>query len=82
MALRIQWNLAAFRELRTDPGIVADIEERASRIAAAAGDGHEVNVSTSGGRGRARASVVTATADAMRSESEDMTLTSAIDAGR
>lgn len=79
---RIEWNLKAFRQLRTDPAIVADMEERANRIAAAAGDGHEVSVGVTGGRGRAKATVVTATAEAMRAESEDMRLTSSLDAGR
>lgn len=81
-APRIEWNLAAFRAIRTDPAIVADLQDRAERIAAAAGPGHEVAVTTTGGRGRARASIVTATFEARMSESENMTLTSAIDAGR
>lgn len=80
---RIEWNIKAFRELRTDPAIVADIQSRAERIAETAGDGFEASVRIAkGGRGRAIASARTATPEAMKAESDDMALTSAIDAGR
>lgn len=82
MSTRIEWNIAAFRALRTDPAIVADVQSRAERIAAAAGEGHGVSVSTSSGRGRARATVATESYEARLSESQNMTLTSSVDAGR
>ena len=39
MAAKLKFNLAAFRELRTSPGVRADIERRAKRVADAAGPG-------------------------------------------
>ena len=82
MSTRIEWNIAAFRALRTDPAIVADVQSRAERIAAAAGDGNGVQVTTSGGRGRARATVMTETYEARLDEAQNMTLTRSVDAGR
>jgi hypothetical protein len=60
--------------------VQGDLRGRASRIATAAGDGHEVELAV--GRVRARASVRTATFEAMRAEAENRTLSRAIDAGR
>lgn len=34
---KVKLNLAGFRELRTDPKVVADLERRAQRVAAASG---------------------------------------------
>lgn len=79
---KIEWRLAGFRELRTEPGVVADVTERAERIAAAAGPGNEVTVTEGRGRGRIRASVLTATPEAQQAEAADLSLTKAIDAGR
>ncbi|MGV3564156.1 MAG: hypothetical protein ACO1ON_12840 [Nocardioides sp.] len=78
--VRLQFNYAAFDAIRKSPEVQADLKARADRIAAAAGEGHEVDVRI--GAHRARASVRTATFDARRSEATDKTLTSALDAGR
>lgn len=37
MARKLKYNQKAFEELRKSPGVVADLERRAERIAAAAG---------------------------------------------
>lgn len=68
------------RELRRSAGVLADLQARAARIAAAAGPGMEAN--SGQGANRARASVVTATHDARRREAEGRALTASIDAGR
>lgn len=73
-------NHDAIHELLTGPEIQADLQARAERIAAAAGDGHEVEVSN--GKNRARRTVRTATTEARIAEATDQTLTRAIDAGR
>ena len=65
MAVKIVWKRGAFRELRTQPAVVADIEARAKRIAAACGDGFEVRSEVTGGRGRARSVVLATTPRAM-----------------
>lgn len=82
MATKIQlkFNYPAFDAIRKSPGVQADLKKRADRIAAAAGEGHEVT--TTIGATRARASVVTATHDARLGEAADKTLSSALDAGR
>lgn len=77
---RIQLNRKGVRTLLRSPAVLADLEGRARRIAAAAGPGHVVDSSV--GRNRARAAVITATAEAMLSEAKHRTLTRAIDAGR
>lgn len=56
------------------------LEEAGAAIAAAAGDG--VEVETFIGRNRARVTVRTATYKAMLDEAQNRTLTRAIDAGR
>lgn len=79
--LVIKLNSSGIRELLKSPGVVADLEDRASRIAAAAGAGMETAGATIG-RNRARATVVTASYEAMLAEATDRALTRAIDAGR
>lgn len=77
---RITWNMAGFRDLRKQPGVLADLRARAERIAAAAGPGNEP--SSMLGANRARASVVTADRQARRAEAKTRALTRALDAGR
>lgn len=72
--------LTGVDDLLKSPEVLADLRRRANAIAAAAGEGHEVDVRV--GARRARASVRTATFDAMRAEAKDRTLTRALDAGR
>lgn len=79
---RLDLNLAAFREIRTSPAVMADVTSRARSIAASAGEGHMVDSEITGGRGRARAVVYTATYEAMSKEATDQNLTRSIDAGR
>lgn len=77
---KIKWRLAGFRELRLEPGVMADLGERAERIADAAGDGYEA--STFEGKNRARASVITADFDARRDNAKNQTLLRSLDRGR
>lgn len=76
---RIKWRLPGFRELRLEPGVIADLEERAEAIAAAAGDGYEA--SAMAGKNRGRASVITADYAAMRDNAKNQTLLRSLDAG-
>lgn len=69
------------RALLTAPGVQADLDRRARRIANAAGEGFEVARRSQKGP-RARAVVVTATREAMMAEANYRALTRAIDAGR
>lgn len=82
MAVKIVWKRGAFRELRTLPSVVADVEARAERIAAACGDGFEVRSGITGGRGRARSAVLTTTVRAIARNARDHTLLSNLDRGR
>lgn len=67
----IDWNLDAFRALRTDPLVVAKVTEQADRIAAAAGTGFVASsTKITGGRGRARAAVIAETQEARAAEAE------------
>lgn len=76
---RIDWNDAGFREVRTSPGVMAELNAHASRIAAACGEGFVAHPPTvTGGRGRGRASVVTATYEAMRRQAKDHVVEQAI----
>lgn len=76
----VRLHRARVRDLLKSPDVVADLVTRAEAIAAAAGEGCEVDVS--GGKTRARVSVRTATPEAVRAEARDKTLTRAIGAGR
>lgn len=78
--VRIVVNHAAVRELLRSPAVLKNLEERARRIAAQAGEGMEVG--TYIGPNRARATVITATVEARLAEARDRALTRAIDAGR
>lgn len=80
MAKNFKLNRAGVRELLRSPEVKADLEARARRVAARAGDGMRVESAT--GRNRARAAVITDTIEARRAEAKHRALTSAIDAAR
>lgn len=82
---RIEWNVNGFRDLRTDPDLVADMDARATWImeeAESDGGQYKTFGSVSGGRGRYRAGVFTADAVAMRKTAKHYTLLRSLDAGR
>lgn len=78
--VKLDFHYDGFNEVRRDPKVAADIEDRANAIAGAAGDGYEVRTSSS--RSRARAIVITATPEAMVDQARNHTLERSIDAGR
>ena len=81
---KIKWNVKGFYDLRSEPGIVKDLEARAEAIASAAGDGYEVG-SRQGQivkQGRWRASVVTGDFDAILDNARNNTLLKSLDAGK
>lgn len=78
--MRIKYNLDAFEEIRRSPGVTADVNSRAARVAAAAGEGYES--SPYHGRTRNRASVITATHKARLDNAKNNTLLRSLDAGR
>lgn len=80
MDVKVKLNNAAVRELLRSPEVLAELQRRADLIAAAAGDGFEVDAST--GPQRARASIRTGTYPARKAEAVDHVLTAALDAGR
>lgn len=73
--VRVKLNSDGVRTLLKSPAMQAILRGHAQRIAARAGEGHQVNVGTTGTR--ARAEVVTDTIDAMRAEAVDRNLTRA-----
>lgn len=77
---KIQWNFDAFEQIRRSPGVAADVDSRAARIAAAAGTGFEAG--SFEGKSRHRASVITATPKARARNAKRNTLLRSIDAGR
>lgn len=82
---RIKWNIKGFAELRNDPGVLADLDRRASAIAAEAGEGFEARPAQPGTKGsapRGRASVGTSTYEGRRRQAKSNVLESAIWAGR
>lgn len=80
---KIKWNLPAFAQLRNEPGVLNDLEERAEAIAAAAGDGYESRPAEAGKgkKGRGRAAVLTGNAAARRDNAKNQTLLRSLDAG-
>lgn len=80
MAVKFKLNSDGVRALLKSPGVLADLERRGRAIAAAAGEGVEVESVI--GPNRAHVTVRTATTEARISEATDRTLTRAIDAGR
>ncbi len=80
MSVRIVWKWAGFDAVRKSPEVATDLRRRGEAIAAAAGEGHEVQSYT--GRRRARVTVRTATNAAREREATARNLTAALDAGR
>lgn len=79
--IRLKFRVEGFRELRTQPEVLADLEARGRRIAAAAGEGVEV-LPVQTPRNRAHVVVGPVTADAARRVAKDNSLIRAIEAGR
>lgn len=81
---KIKWNVAGFKQLRSEPGVVDDLEARAEAVAAAAGDGYVTGSRQGVARpqGRWRTSVVTGDFDAILDNARHQTLLRALDAGR
>ncbi|QPE04130.1 hypothetical protein IT882_13110 [Microbacterium schleiferi] len=79
-SVRVKINSAGVVALLTDAKVSADLEQRGQRIAAAAGEGFEVDVTRNSDR--AVAFVRAATTEARLAEAEDRALTRAVDAGR
>lgn len=76
--VKIKWNMAGFRALRTDPKVADDLHRRAERIADAAGHGFEAG-ERQVPRRRAHATVYAATTEAKRNANQ---LLIALQAGR
>ena len=84
MAGRVRMNNKAFYELRSSPGVVADLESRTEKIRAACGEGFETSSQQGAKRpqGRWRTTVIAASAKAKRRNARHNTLIKALDAGR
>lgn len=85
--MRIVHNAQGYYELRSAPGVIADLEARAGRVkrAAEADGGKYVTGSRQGMRkpqGRWRTSVATADFRAMRNNAKNHSLLKALDSGR
>jgi hypothetical protein len=78
---RLKFNMRGFRELRTSPGVRADLRERAARVAAAAGEGVEV-LPEEEPRNRAHLVVAPVTPAAAARVASDNVLIRALEAGR
>lgn len=78
--LRIKINKAGVVALLTSAEVYADLTRRGTAIAAAAGDG--VEVQTTRNKDRAVVFVRTESYEAKKAEAESRSLTRAIDAGR
>lgn len=77
------WRRGAFADVRTMPGVMAEVDRRLERIAAAAGPGFEIRrARRTGGRVRARGSVGTTDIRSQRRNARDHTLIKALRAGR
>lgn len=85
--MKIKWNTQAFYDLRSAPGVVAELESRAQQIASTAnarGKGTYATGSRQGMRrpqGRWRATVVTADARAIVDNAKNHTLIRALGGG-
>lgn len=86
--MKINWNTQGFYDLRREPGVRADLEQRAKAIADAAssnGRGRYGTSSVQGKKkpqGRWRTTVITADAKAQIETARHQTLHKSIDAGR
>lgn len=79
--VRIELNFRGVGDLLRSDEVAQDLRRRAERVAAAAGEGMEVDESRGSG-GRRRASVRTATTEARLAEAKERRLTRAVDAAR
>lgn len=79
--VRVKWHIKNWRALRNSPEVRADLDQRASRIAAAAGDGFTRRQAKTG-KNRARASVGASSYKGRKRQSEDNVLQQALNAGR
>ncbi len=80
MTLRIELHRDGIRDLLKSPEVRQDLERRGWAIAAAAGEGYEIESTV--GPNRARVEIRTATTDARITEATNHTLIGALDAGR
>lgn len=85
---RVKLNQSGFHQLRSAPGVKANLEKRAERVASAANATNEEALYESGSQqgakrpqGRWRATVVTANAAAMASNAKHNTLIKSLEAG-
>lgn len=78
--IRVDLNSEGIAELLKSTELQNELDRRAQRVAAAAGDGFEAD--TYIGRDRARSVVRATTAKALRAEAQDRALTRALDAAR
>jgi hypothetical protein len=79
--MRIRWNNRFYDVQRTAPVIQHELVRRASRIAAACGEGYAADLDASG-RVSARSSVYTRTYQARRDNARNNTILRNLDAGR
>ncbi|QIS16496.1 hypothetical protein [Nocardia arthritidis] len=88
MDVQIQFKSGAFKKLRSEPGVAADLERRAKRYqqAAEAMDGGKYKVYSQQGKaapqGRWRTSVTTGDPRTIRKNAKHHTLLKALDAAR
>lgn len=80
-AVRLVFNMRAFRDLRCLPSVQDDMFERAQRIASASGPGYAA-VRTFNPRNRARAAALTRSYAARRDNARNHTLIANLNAGR
>mgnify|MGYP003475441546 CR=1 FL=1 len=81
--VRVEFKRGVFREVRTSQKVLAELEKRADRIAAAAGSGYEAgDAYVTGGRGRGRTSVYPTTFKTRRDNARRQTLLKSLDAGK
>lgn len=79
--VKVTWHLKNWKALRNSPEVLADLDQRASKIAAAAGEGFTRRQAQTG-KARGRASVGATTAEARLRQSRDNVLQRALNAGR
>lgn len=81
MAMRVVFNRAAFRAIRTSPRVVSDMARRAQRAAQSAGEGY-VAATTSAPRNRARAAILAVSPEAKADNARNNTLIRSLDAAK
>lgn len=80
---KIKWRVKGFKEIRMEPKVLEDLDERARAIA------RQANQSSPGyfpssqfGKRRSRASVITGDVESMADNARNQTLLRSLDAGR